>query len=34
MPLARWGKLAMAIQATDSLVVLGLVIAPAVNIFK
>jgi hypothetical protein len=34
MPLARWGKLAMAIQATGSLVVLGLVIARAVNIFK
>ncbi len=34
MPLARWAKLAMAIQATASLVILGLVIARAVNIFK
>ncbi len=34
MPLARWAKLAMASQATASLVVLGLVIARAVNIFK
>jgi hypothetical protein len=34
MPLARWGKLAMALQATGSLAVLGLVIARAVNIFK
>jgi hypothetical protein len=34
MPLARWGKLAMAIQAIGSLAVLGLVIARAVNIFK
>ena len=34
MPLARWAKLAMAIQATSSLVILGLVIARAVNIFK
>ena len=34
MPLARWGKLAMAVQATGSLAVLGLVIARAVNIFK
>ncbi|MGD0313116.1 MAG: hypothetical protein ABSC90_11700 [Acidimicrobiales bacterium] len=34
MPLARWAKLAMAIQAASSLVILGLVIARAVNIFK
>jgi len=34
MPLARWAKLAMAIQATASLVIIGLVIARAVNIFK
>ncbi len=34
MPLARWAKLAMATQAAASLVILGLVIARAVNIFK
>lgn len=34
MPVARWAKLAMAIQASSSLVVLGLVIARAVNILK
>ena len=34
MPLARWAKLAMAVQATASLIILGLVIARAVNIFK
>jgi hypothetical protein len=34
MPLARWAKLAMAVQATSCLAVLGLVIARAVNIFK
>jgi uncharacterized membrane protein len=34
MPLARWAKLAMAIQATASIIVLGLVIARAVNILK
>ena len=34
MPLARWGKLVMALQATSSLAVLGLVIARAVNILK
>lgn len=34
MPLARWGKLAMASQAAGSIAVLGLVIARAVNIFK
>ncbi len=34
MPLARWAKLAMALQAMASLVILGLVIARAVNILK
>jgi hypothetical protein len=34
MPLARWAKLAMAVQATSSLVILGLVVARAVNILK
>jgi len=34
MPLARWAKLSMAVQATASIVVLGLVIARAVNILK
>ncbi|MGO9456770.1 MAG: hypothetical protein ACLP62_06955 [Acidimicrobiales bacterium] len=34
MPIARWAKLAMAAQATASLIILGLVIARAVNIFK
>jgi hypothetical protein len=34
MPLARWCKLAMTIQAFGSLAVLGLVVARAVNIFK
>jgi hypothetical protein len=34
MPLARWAKLSMAIQATASIVILGLVIARAVNILK
>jgi hypothetical protein len=34
MPLSRWAKLAMAVQAAGSLVVLGLVIARAVNILK
>jgi hypothetical protein len=33
MPLAPWAKIAMAVQATISLVILGLVIARAVNIF-
>jgi len=33
MPLARWAKLAMAIEALISLVILGLVIARAVNVF-
>jgi hypothetical protein len=34
MPLARWAKLAMTVQAVGSLVILGLVIARAVNILK
>jgi hypothetical protein len=34
MPLARWAKLAMALQATACLIVMGLVIARAVNILK
>lgn len=34
MPISHWAKLAMAIQATSSLIVLGLVIARAVNILK
>ena len=34
MPLARWAKLTMAIQAADSLMILGLVIARAINILK
>jgi len=34
MPLARWGKLAMTVQALASLFILGLVIARAVNILK
>ena len=34
MPTAKWAKLAMAVQATSSLIVLGLVIARAVNILK
>ncbi len=34
MPLARWAKLAMAVQAAGSLLILGLVIARAVNILK
>ena len=34
MPLARWAKLAMAVEAVASLVILGLVIARAVNILK
>jgi hypothetical protein len=33
MPLAPWAKSAMAVQSTVSLVVIGLVIARAVNIF-
>jgi uncharacterized membrane protein len=34
MPLARWAKLAMTVQAFGSLALLGLVIARAVNILK
>jgi hypothetical protein len=34
MPLARWAKIAMAVQATISLALLGLVIARAVNVFS
>ena len=34
MPLSRWGKLAMSVQATASLAILGLVIARAVNILR
>ena len=34
MPLARWAKLAMTVQAVSSLMILGLVIARAVNILK
>jgi uncharacterized membrane protein len=34
MPLARWAKLAMTVQSVGSLVILGLVIARAVNILK
>jgi uncharacterized membrane protein len=34
MPLARWAKAAMTIQATTSLAILGLVVARAVNILR
>jgi len=34
MPLVRWGKLAMTVQAICSLMILGLVIARAANILK
>jgi uncharacterized membrane protein len=34
MPVARWAKLAMAVQATACLIIMGLVIARAVNILK
>jgi hypothetical protein len=34
MPLARWGKAAMTLQAAGSLAVLGLVIARAINILQ
>ena len=34
MPIARWAKLAMTVQAVGSLMILGLVIARAVNILK
>jgi hypothetical protein len=33
MPLASWAKITMALQALSSLIILGLVIARAVNIF-
>jgi uncharacterized membrane protein len=34
MPLARWAKLTMALQSLASLVILGLVVARAVNILN
>jgi hypothetical protein len=34
MPLARWAKLTMALQAVISLAILGLVIARAVNVLQ
>jgi len=34
MPLSRWAKLAMAVQATAGLLIMGLVIARAVNILR
>jgi hypothetical protein len=34
MPLAPWAKLAMSLQAVISLVILGLVVARAVNVFS
>jgi hypothetical protein len=34
MPLSRWAKMAMAVQAAGSIIILGLVIARAVNILK
>jgi len=34
LPLARWAKLAMSVQAVISVAIIGLVIARAVNIFK
>ena len=34
MPMARWAKLAMALQALACLIIMGLVIARAVNILK
>ena len=34
MPLKHWAKLAMGLQSVASLLVIGLVIARAVNIFK
>jgi len=34
MPLARWAKAAMTVQAATSLAILGLVIARAVNILR
>ena len=32
MPFARWAKVVMAVQATASIAILGLVIARAVNV--
>jgi hypothetical protein len=34
MPLTRWAKLAMTVQAVSSPMILGLVIARAVNILQ
>jgi hypothetical protein len=34
MPLVPWAKIAMAVQATSSLAILGLVVARAVNVFS
>ena len=34
MPLKHWAKMAMGLQSVASLLVIGLVIARAVNIFK
>ena len=34
MPLARWAKLTMTVQAVGSIAILGLVIARAINILK
>jgi hypothetical protein len=34
MPMAPWAKVAMTVQATASLAILGLVVARAVNLFK
>jgi hypothetical protein len=34
MPLARWAKAAMTVQAITSLAILGLVVARAVNILR
>ena len=34
MPIARWAKLAMTVQAVGSFMILGLVIARAVNILN
>jgi hypothetical protein len=34
MPLARWGKFAMTVQSVGSIMILGLVIARAVNILQ
>ena len=34
MPIAPWAKMAMAVQASVSLALLGLVVARAVNVFS